>query len=208
MGYPAASDAIYYCHVTDTDEASVLIPDLLLKAIGIVEKYTGRVFAAASSDATIKYFDAEIDVDGQTLYLGNEDLLSVSLDTDSKLVINTGDDSTTKLASSDVVYLPLNATPYYAIKIKGSTGYTWTYTLDPDNEISVTGLWGYSTTPPEDINLCILRLVKWLYNQRTASGDLDRPLLTGDGVTIMPMKLPGDVVTILNNYKKIRVAAP
>lgn len=206
MAYPVTSDATAYCGVTDTDHAE-LLTTFLTYAIDIVEKETGRVFDTASSDAAIKYFDTEVDVDGQTLYLGNEDLLSVSVDTDGYLEINTGD-STTNLVASDVIYLAPNTTPYYAIKIKGMTGYTWSYTDEPTNAISVKGLWGYSTTVPADITYAILRLVKWMFSQRATNADLDRPLLTGDGVTIMPAKLPGDVLSILKKYKKVRVGAP
>jgi hypothetical protein len=116
--------------------------------------------------------------------------------------------SAVDLSSSDIVYLPPNDTPKYAIKILGSSGKTWGYTYDADNEISVRGLWGYSSTVPNDIWYVILRLVKWIYNQRVTNAELDRPLLTESGAVIMPTKLPADVQSILAQYKKPKYGVP
>ena len=206
MAYPTASDIISYCGITDTDHAT-MAGDMLNWAIQIIESTTGRVFDAASSDAATRYFHSEYDVDGQTLYL-DQDLMSVSIDTDGKLDIDVGDGGTIALATSDVTYLPPNDTPKYAIKIKGVSGYTWTWVDESANAIAVKGLWGYSSTPPNDIVYCVNRLCKWIYNQRLTSSELDRPLLTESGSVIMPMKLPADVLSILSMYKRIKLGAP
>ena len=205
MAYPAASDAITYCGITDTDHAT-MVGDMVNWAIQIVESTTGRVFAAASSDVETHYYDAEICVEGQTLYLGNDDLLSVSVDTDGNLEINPGDSEDVK--SSDVIYLPVNSTPYNAIKLRGGSGLTWTWVDDPDDAISIKGVFAYSSTPPNDIWYAILRLVKWIYEQRVSDNDIDRPLLTDSGAVIMPQRLPQDVMSLLLKYKKIRIGAP
>lgn len=205
MAYPTVSDAVTYCGITDTDHAT-MVGDMVNWAIQIVETTTGRVFDAVGTDAATRYFNGELDVDGQTLWLDN-DLLSVSLDTDGKPVIDTGSTDTV-LSTSDIVYLPANDTPKYAIKILGSSGKTWGYDYDADNAISVKGVWGYSSTPPNDLWYAILRLVKWLYNQRISSADLDRPLLTNDGVTIMPMNLPVDAMSVILKYKKPKMGCP
>jgi hypothetical protein len=205
MAYPTASDAIAYCGITDTDHAT-MVGEMINWAIQIVETTTGRVFDAASSDAATRYFNGELDVDGQTLYL-DMDLVSVSLDTDSKPKIDTGSTDVI-LSSSDIVYLPTNDIPKYAIKILGSSGKTWGYTYDADNEITVTGLWGYSSTVPQGIHYVVLRLVKWIYNQRVTNAELDRPLLTESGAVIMPTKLPADVQSILAQYKKPKYGVP
>jgi len=51
------------------------------------------------------------------------------------------------------------------------------------------------------------RLAAFLYRQKDSNADLDRPLLTGDGVTIMPSSLPHDVRQILDPYRKRFVKA-
>ncbi len=207
MAYPAASDAVYYIGETPDTDGNVQITNCLKWAIQVVETTTGRVFDAVASDGTEKrYFNAEYDVDDEGVLWLDKDLLSVSLDTDGKPVIDAGTTDII-LSTSDIVYLPANGTPKWGIKILASSGKYWSYEYDADNAISVTGVWGYSSTPPEDINWAILRLTKWMFNQRITANAIDQPLLTGDGVTIMPMRLPADVLTVLAQYKKPKYGA-
>ena len=79
--------------------------------------------------------------------------------------------------------------------------YTWEFD-DSDDEISIAGTWGYSATPPADIAHACVRLAAFLYRQKDTSADIDRPLMTGDGVTIMPSAIPQDVKSILDNYRR------
>lgn len=176
---------------TSTDDS--LLNDLISRAESIIESYTGRKFAA--SGITGRYFDALEDVDEYTLYL-DQDLAGIT-------VIVNGDG--TEISSNEYVTEPRNETPYYGIKIKASTCKYWTYSIDPENSILVSGYWGYSQTPPEDIQHATIRLASWLYNQRETSLDADRPMVTPEGVTILPAKLPTDILTILNKYKKVHV---
>jgi hypothetical protein len=73
---------------------------------------------------------------------------------------------------------------------------------DSDSEVSIAGTWGFSTTPPYDIKHACTRLAAFLYRQKDTSADIDRPMITGDGVTIMPSSIPQDVKSILDNYKR------
>ncbi|MGB3988074.1 MAG: hypothetical protein WBK67_00020, partial [Minisyncoccales bacterium] len=63
----------------------------------------------------------------------------------------------------------------------------------------------YSATAPLDIQHACVRLTAFLYRQKDNSADIDRPMITGDGVTIMPTNLPADVTRLLDRYKR-RVA--
>jgi hypothetical protein len=79
--------------------------------------------------------------------------------------------------------------------------YSWEFD-DSDSEISVAGTWGYSATAPADITHAYVRLAAFIYRQKDTSADIDRPLVTGDGVTIMPSGLPSDVQKLLDRYKR------
>jgi hypothetical protein len=186
---------------SDVDEA--LVNALLDRASAMIDTYCGRYFASdsdktdvGSSDsyATIK-FDALEDVDGLYLYL-NRDLCEISS-------ITNGDSDSSTFDTSDYVTEPRNVTPYNAIKLLSSTGKYWEYTTDPEDAISIAGIWAYSKTAPDDIIHATIRLTSWMYKQRVnTDADLDRPLLTGEGVTIMPSQLPADVKTLLEPYKR------
>lgn len=65
---------------------------------------------------------------------------------------------------------------------------------------STTG--GTCLSIPADVEQATLRLVAFLYRQRDNSSDIDRPVLTSDGVTIMPSNLPQDVQQLLRNYAR------
>ena len=55
---------------------------------------------------------------------------------------------------------------------------------------------------PTDIVMACRRFSSWLYRQKdTQMGDIDRPVMTGDGVMIMPTTLPNDVTRLLAPYR-------
>lgn len=174
---------------TDDD----LLQDLIDRAEDIVEGLTSRQFAV--SGITARQFDAVEDIDGLYLYF-DEDCAEVTS------VLN-GDGET--LTTEHYVVEPRNETPIYALKIKANSNKYWTYDTDPENAITVSGYWGYSKVPSEDIKHAVIRLVSWIYRQRESSVDLDRPLLTGDGTIVMPTRLPADILSIISKYKKLRI---
>src|SRR5690606_24194618 len=95
-----------------------------------------------------------------------------------------------EVASGNYRLFPRNDSPKWLIRLDESQ--SWSVS-DGDSEISVAGTWGYSATAPADIQHACVRLAAFLYRQKDNSADLDRPLITGDGVTIMPTNLPADV---------------
>jgi len=198
MAYISTSDVTSYGNFVSSDD-DILIGILITRAEGIIDEFTGRVFKASSD---IKRFDADIDVDGRTLFLNGQDLATVTS-------ITNGDSDMGDVSSSDYVLEPRNLTPKFAITLKGASDVSWSHDTDGNAEeaISVDGTWGYSVNPPADIQQATVRLTLWLYKQREVNTDLDRPLLTNDGVTILPAKWPADVLSILNQYRKYSVLA-
>lgn len=206
MAYCSASDVIEYggfvaSDRVTTDAVTVFLGTCCSRAQAIVEGYTGRAFEYTATDGgTTRYFSFDEDVldDGVTL-LVDKDLAAIS-------TITVGSDS---VSSSNYTTLPRSDKPYYAIRLKDQSTNSWdTYTSDGDweNAIAIKGEWVYSTTAPADIVQATLRLASYLYKQRHTEADLDRPLLTNDGATIMPTKLPADVMQILNRYKRKVIA--
>lgn len=59
--------------------------------------------------------------------------------------------------------------------------------------------------PPWDINQLARRLTLWLWRQRNSSIDVDRPAITTDGVTVMPIALPQDVEAMLEGLRRTGV---
>ena len=166
----------------------------------------GQAKELVEATTDIRYFDAEKDVDSDVLWL-DKDLL---VDSNNVPVILNGDASTDILWDSDntiFVTEPRNEQPVYGITLTSEGGKSWTYDSNPESAISIDGTWGYSTNVPDDVKWATIRLASWLYKQRQTDVDLDRPLLTHDGVTIMPTKLPADVVSLLELYRQIEVAA-
>ncbi len=97
----------------------------------------------------------------------------------------------------NVLYIPENIPPYYALEL---TEDTW------PSVVEVNGYWGYSKTPPPDIEIACLRLVKWLYDLRDTSQGA-AVIVTPEGRVLLPQGLPSDVVTLLAPYVKLRVVA-
>jgi len=200
MAYCAATDIVDYGNFPATDSAPAILTALCTRAQAIIDGYCGRTFEETSSDGTARYFsfDEDVDDDGVTLWL-DRDLYSIT----SILV------GTDTVASTNYTTIPRTDKPFYGIRLKDNSTNSWdVYTSDGDweNAITVTGKWAYSTSAPADIVHAAVRLAYYLYKQRETDADLDRPLLTNDGVTIMPTRLPADVMQMLNRYKRMPVA--
>jgi hypothetical protein len=177
-----------------TDDA--LLTMYLADAQQLIDEFCHRTFEASAT--TTRRFDAIADVRergadgswaysgaGRTLWLGDD------LATTTSLTVTNGDG--TAVSSSDYVLEPRNEAPYYAITLKSGSSVTWTYDDSPENAIAVTGYWAYSQTADALIRGATLALAAWCYRQRSTNSDTDRPLLTGDGVTILPAVLPKNV---------------
>jgi hypothetical protein len=190
MAYATLAELKTYLGISDTGD-DTLLTDLLSRAQKAIETFCDRVFEAAS-DST-RYFDAVEDTDNAWLFF-DEDICSITAITN-----NEGDES---ISSSEYVTVPRNDTPYYAIKLLSSSNKYWTYTNDPESAIAVTGKWAYSETAPDDIKQATIRLAAWLYRQKDTETDVDRPILTGDGIVIMPSALPKDVQQLCEPYRK------
>ena len=186
MSYASTVQVKEYLGITSTVVDDNLLEDLIERAEGLIDAYTGRKFSAVTSTF---YFDDSF-TNGSDLNLWGYDLLTVT-----KLTNGDG----VEVASSDYRLFPRNDSPKWLIRLDESQ--SWSFS-DGDSEISVAGTWGYSATAPADIVHACIRLAAFLYRQKDTSADIDRPMITGDGVTIMPSALPADVTRVLDRYKR------
>jgi hypothetical protein len=187
MAYITSPELKNYLGIsTDTDD--IILLAMIERAEGIIEAYTGRLFEA---ETATKYFTID-NVEGRWLYLWGYDLLTVTK-------LTNGDASSTELTSGQYRLEPRNENPKWAVRL--DEDYDWEFD-DSDSEVAIAGTWGYSATPPYDIEHACVRLAAYLYRQKDTSAEIDRPLITGDGVTIMPSNLPNDVKTILDKYRR------
>lgn len=186
MGYASIIQVKDYLGIAATSVDDNLLEDLISRAEGMIDAYTGRNFEAVTAT---KYFGSEV-VSGQDLTLYGNDLLTVTTLTNGDAVV---------IAGTDYRLFPRNDSPKWLIKL--DSGKSWEFSTD-DSEISIAGTWGYSATAPADIEHACVRLTAFLYRQKDTSADIDRPIITGDGVTIMPSGLPSDVTKMLDRYKR------
>ena len=175
-----------------------LLDDLGDRAQKLVENYTGRVFEGTGTSS--RSFDAVADVEDRTLYF-DEDAVSITS------IRNKADSATGSeaITAAQYVTLPRNRTPYYGIRLLASANKEWDYEDDPETGVTVIANWRYSATPPDDIVQATTRLAAFLYRQKDTNSDLDRPLLTDAGVTILPSQVPHDVKQTLEFYRKRHV---
>lgn len=189
MAYCAASDVKTYLGISGSGD-DALLALLCTRAQAMVDAYTGRTFEASSN--TDRKFDAVRDVEGAVLYL-DADLASIN-------TITNGDATT--VTSGQYVTEPRTTTPYYAIRLKASAGVAWTYTTDPENAITISGKWAYSTTAPADIVHATIRWAAFLYRQKDAQV-FDTTATPELGIITVPQGVPADVQKLLAPYTRI-----
>ena len=211
MSYSTLADLKSYLGI---DSGLTADDDLLTSLLDAATAYiespagTGRRFSASAS---VRYFDAVHDTDwstsawrafdrsqtpglalGRTLYLG-DDLCAITS------IVN-GDGTT--VTSSQYLTLPRNLSPYAAIQLRLSSNVAWAWQTDPADAIAITGIWAYSATPPADIQHACRRIAAWMYRQKDAANDPDRPMVSPDGVTLFPGGMPRDVQAIMQSYRR------
>lgn len=175
--YATVSQLKEYLSVSG-DEDDALLERLLKAATAAIEAYCARRFSGRED--TRRYGWESIA--GIDLWL-DDDLLDV------QQVTNGGE-----LESSDYILLPRNGPPYSRIRARGG----W----NPAEDVVVTGTWGYSAEPPENIVHACIRLAAYYYRQRDAQV-FDVTAVPEQGVITVPKGMPADVRQILDRYRRL-----
>lgn len=185
MSYLTLAEAkLWISSSQPTDDA--LLTGLITAVQDLIEgpKGINRSYEAAAD--TTHSFDAVRDVEGRALYL-DADLCQITSITNGDGQLITSSQYVTETAGGD-----RNKTPWRVIRLRATATVQWlaSATTGPENAIAIAGRWAYSIAPPARIKQLATEIVAYEYRRRASSGDADRPLLTGDGVTIMPADLP------------------
>jgi hypothetical protein len=192
MAYCTTAQVKAYAGINEPDDDE-LITNLITRSQAIIDAHCRRTFESTTTAS--RYYTVGADTEGAYRLWLDEDLASITQ------VLN-GDSSQTEITASQYTTVPKNDTPYYGIRILRSASKVWEYDEDPEDAITVTGYWAYSTTAPADIVHACIRLATFLYRQKDTSIDTDRALITDSGVTILPTSLPHDVQQLLAPYRR------
>ncbi len=113
----------------------------------------------------------------------------------------------TSWSSSDYLTWPYNDTPIMRLDVdtlNGSKLYWSAYR----KAVEVTGVRGYSSTPPKDVTqACIIQTARWFMRAKNAwadtgaSPDFGQVVVNVDNRNAIGSKLDPDVAAILRNYK-------
>ena len=179
MAYTTLAEVKTFCSVSGAGD-DTLLGAIMSAAEAVVENYTDMVFdAAAASDQTFTRLNTGASrFDGKKLYFFTE----------------TADDLVSITDSPTVLMLPEDGPPYYGCML---TDGAWAYPT-----VTVNAYWGYSKTPPADIELAVWRICKWLYDSRHSSETM---VVTPEGQVLIPEGLPGDIRQLLDPYRKVSV---
>ncbi len=183
-GTPVTSLTGAYCSVADvktqrsitstTDDG--LISEMIDAVEATIDRISQWISFAATADAT-KHIDCdEKHVEGAKLWL-DYPLCQITS-------VTNGD--SVAVAAASYVTLP-ESSPYYALKLKASTGLSWTYTTDPEQAITIVGRWGYSTTVPDVIKRLAIDATVAMYGARE-NQETEQTIIQGETI-IVPRKI-------------------
>lgn len=180
---------------TDTDD-DYFLSDLIWTVKDEIDLYCGRSFVGVSET---RYYNALTDV----AEYGKRLMLDRDLQTITTLTNGDGE----VLAAADYVLFPTNRPPYNAVVLLSSGSKTFTYNDDPENAISLAGVWGFTANqePPAPIRRAAIRLVVLRYKQRDLPFDTAGVLAGGQAPGFVPLPstgLPVDIQATLDRYKR------
>lgn len=189
MAYIEIGDLRDELGITGQDE-DFLLSTAIGDAQSAIERHTNRRFEVTTD--TTRYFTYGRDTDGRTLYL-DEDLCSIT-------TVTNGDGAV--IAAGSYVVIPRNRPPWHEIKLKNSANLFWTYEEDYEDAISITGKWGWSETPTDDIKRVCKRLAVFFYRSKD-SQVFDMTAFTEGGTARINRRIPSDVIEMLAPYVKV-----
>ncbi|MEM7133434.1 MAG: phage head-tail connector protein [Chloroflexota bacterium] len=188
-----------YCQLSDVKEAldikisadyDARINEYISVASDWIDQhcmYSGVVRPFEIPAETTRHYTSD-DVKGRTLHT---DVPFISI---SSVVDGGG----TTIDSTRYRLMPRNHPRYYRIQLKYNQGDFWFF-RDYDAEITVTGKFGYSETPPQPVVEACRHLAGWMH-QRWQSGLNTTSATTELGTIGQVTDVPKHVITLLEPY--------
>jgi len=179
MAYATLAQVKQYLGITGTSE-DTLLTRLLDAASAAIDRYTGRRFTASTATKRIRREHIVWDV-----FFLPDDLRSLT-----QVVTDEGD---TLLPSDFVPFDP----PVRLLRIKtDAPSWDIEYTAD------VTGQWGFTAAPPDDVVQACVRFAGWMYRAKDAqvfdvSGQ--------EGLNTLTTRLPRDIAQMIDPYVVLEV---
>lgn len=174
MAYVTKQEVKNYLGVTWTSGLDTFIDKLIAAATRYVEEFTDRVFEAPSPDSTVTRF-----------YNGNGET-KIFID-DLRELTSLTVDGVELTVDDDFLLYPLNAE-------EDGEPYRWIELIQPETRllnanprmqqnapyifdvgqktVEVEGKWGYSVTPPEDVQVAVMKLVGGIIKENIGDTDL------------------------------------
>ena len=185
---------------TATDSDAIAANDaavgaMITSASRMIDRYIGKWdnYFYPTTDTTTRYFDGVIN----SLYQGIDDCVSITTVSVAEGG-GTGSTDYTDWATTDYITYPYNETPIYRLIIdrNGSKPGWYGYR----KAVKVTGIFGYSLTPPADVNLaCKIQAMRWYMRGKQAFQDSG--VSANMGQMFYVQALDPDVKTLLWNYQ-------
>jgi len=179
MSYATLAQIKQYLGITGTSE-DALLTRLRDAASAAIDRYTGRRFTASTATRQIR----REHIVGDVFFLP-DDLRALT-----QVVTDEGD---TLLPADFVPFYP----PVRVLRVK-ATAQHWSidYTAD------VTGQWGFTAAPPDDIVQICIRLAGWMYRSKDAQVF---DVMGQEGLNTMSTRLPRDIAQMLDPYVVLEV---
>lgn len=189
--YAELGDLRGYLDIDATGDDSKL-QEAIEDAQTYIESETNRTFEASASTAYYYRRDALNPWARRLLHL-DRDCLTVT-------ELLNGDSAATEIVLANYWLLDRNlGPPYHWIELLSNTGIYWEF--DPDCWVKVTGTWGHSTTPPDDIRRATLVLASYFYRQKDAAM-YETTAIVESGAIAIPQGIPATVDRIIKRYKR------
>lgn len=189
--------------LNDSGDYDVALQRFITDASRLIDREIGKWddYFYPSTDAEVRYFDGN---GHGTLYI--DDLVSIS----ELAVSDEGGRASsdyTVWSSSDYILHPYNTTPKYKIivdRLNGSKLYFDPYYM----AVRVTGVFGYSTTPPQVIKrACSIQALRWFQRAKQqwadtgAKSDFGQVVVNVNNKDFVGSKLDPDVAALLQPFK-------
>jgi len=187
-GYCTLADFKAYKDIGNANVSDdTVIEDIIEKISQTFDDITGRTFYAASAT---KYFDTP---SNSYLYLGNEDLLTIT-------TITNGGGGV--ISAADYKLLPLNVSPKWQIKLINGKVWETDSSGYPDGAISINGTWGYTSTTPDEIKMACVSESVSEYLRRFGENRNTSATITSAGIVLSPSGFEKTTYDILIGYRR------